>query len=93
MKYSIDESIDKLLKENPEILTLNISSLMEIVKDYHSWRKTKFESDEVGANNIQDIIKSLKIDNESLRVENGSSPKHCRFFRESYCKLFGYNYL
>ena len=93
MKYLIDKSLEDLFKENPEILTLRITSLMEIVKDYHSWRKTKFESDEVITTNIEERIKSLKIDNELLRVENGSYPEHCRFFRESYCKLFGYNYL
>lgn len=93
MKYLIDKSLDDLFKENPEILTLRITSLMEIVKDYHSWRKTKFESDEVITTNIEERIKSLKIDNELLRVENGSYTEHCRFFRESYCKLFGYNYL
>ena len=87
MKYLIDESIDKLLKENPEILTLRISSLMEIVQDYHSYKKTKYYSDRVGATNIQDIIKSLRINNELLATEDD------RFFRESYGKLFGYNYL
>jgi hypothetical protein len=87
MKYLIDKSLDDLFKENPKILTLRINSLMEIVKDYHSWRKTKFESDAVGTTNIEERIKSLKIDNELLRVENGSYPEHCRFFRESYCKL------
>jgi hypothetical protein len=34
MEKLIDDSIDKLLKENSEILTLRITSLMEIVKYY-----------------------------------------------------------
>jgi hypothetical protein len=58
MEKLIDDSIDKLLKENSEILTLRITSLMEIVKYYHSYKTKK-----VGVTNI-------KIDNKLLKKEH-----------------------